>query len=204
MSIYRANDKYRATLRSTWIADPPGSSLQVTAVPANVPTIVVVGWETDYETVFGVEGKSGDSPSTYALTGVTRLKGANINLPENTPVNCLNNEEFFNQYLLTSTWYDLSYSATPTIDGDNGPKQRITLSGNATFSFDNIPDARVFMLRVTQDGVGGRTVSWDAGVTITWLTPTTDVNSTASATTVYGFMETGTDTYDGYLMGYEY
>lgn len=98
MAIYKANDKYRAQLRSTWIADPAATSLLVTAVPDNVPTIVTLGWETALETTFLVTGKSGDSPSNYALTGVTRLRGANVNLPENTAVNCLNNEEFFNQY----------------------------------------------------------------------------------------------------------
>lgn len=96
--IYKANDKFRTTLRATWIASPADSSLLVNSVPDNVPTIITVGWGTSLETTFLVEGKSGDSTSNYALTGVTRLKGANTNLPENTAVNCLNNEEFFNQY----------------------------------------------------------------------------------------------------------
>lgn len=96
--VAKANDRYRAQLRSTWVADPADGSLLVNAVPDNVPTIVVVGWKTDVETVFSVAGKSGDASSNYALTGVVRLKGANTNLPENTAVNCLNNEEFFNQY----------------------------------------------------------------------------------------------------------
>lgn len=97
-NVALANDKYRASLRSTWIADPADGSLLVDAVPTNVPTIVVVGWNTEYETIFWVEGKSGDSSTNYALTGVTRLRGATTNLPEGTSVNCLNNEEFFNQY----------------------------------------------------------------------------------------------------------
>jgi hypothetical protein len=98
--VARANDKYRAQLRSTWITSPADTSLLVTAVPENVPTYVVVGWETDLETVFRVEGKTGTNSSNYALTGVTVVKGAgsSVNLPENTAVNCLNNEEFFNQY----------------------------------------------------------------------------------------------------------
>jgi hypothetical protein len=100
ISVRRANDKYRATLRSTWIYSPADSSLLVTAIPDNYPTIVVVGWGTDLETVFTVTGVSGDSASNYALTGVAVLRGAGLteNLPENTAVNCLNNEEFFNQY----------------------------------------------------------------------------------------------------------
>ena len=82
-NVAKANDRYRTQLRSTWVADPADGSLLVSAVPTNVPTIVVVGWKTDIETVFSVTGKSGDSSSNYALTGVTRLKGANTNLPEN-------------------------------------------------------------------------------------------------------------------------
>lgn len=115
MSIYRANDKYRAKLRSTWIADPAATSLLVTAVPDNVPTIVTLGWETALETTFFVTGKSGDSPSNYALTGVTRLRGANQNLPENTAVNCLNNEEFFNQYsdFVNDEYLQMAEQASP-------------------------------------------------------------------------------------------
>lgn len=100
MSIARANDKYRATLRSTWVYDPAAGSLLVDAIPDNVPTIVVVGWQTQYETVFSVTGSSGSSAADYALTGVVVLRGAGLteNLAENLAVNCLNNEEFFNQY----------------------------------------------------------------------------------------------------------
>jgi hypothetical protein len=99
-NVAQANDKYRAQLRSTWVASPADTSLLVDSVPENVPTIVTVGWNTDLETVFRVEGKSGDNASNYALTGVEVIKGAGTsqNLPDQTPVNCLNHEEFFNQY----------------------------------------------------------------------------------------------------------
>ena len=115
MAIYKANDKYRAQLRSTWISSPADGSLLVTAVPDNVPTIVTVGWQTALETVFLVTGKSGDSSANYALTGVTRLRGANTNLPENTAVNCLNNEEFFNQYsdFVNDEYLQMAEQASP-------------------------------------------------------------------------------------------
>lgn len=96
--IYKANDKYRANLRSTWTYSPADGSLLVDAIPDNTPTLVVVGWGTEYETVFSVTGSSGSSAADYALTGVTRLRGYEGNLAENLAVNCLNNEEFFNQY----------------------------------------------------------------------------------------------------------
>lgn len=92
-----ANDKYRATLRSTYI-DGVDTTLNVTAIPTNLPTIIVIGWNTQYETLFRIEGTSGTNSSNYALTGITKLRGYSGNLPENLAVNCLNNEEFFNQY----------------------------------------------------------------------------------------------------------
>jgi hypothetical protein len=100
-------------------------------------------------------------------------------------------------------WYDLTYASEVSVDGDNGSKQRITLTGNVEFTFDNIPDARVFVLRITQDESGGHSVTFPT-TGITWLTPTTDVDTTADKSTVYGFIQTGEDTYDGYLMGKEY
>lgn len=92
-----ANDKYRATLRSTYV-DDVDTTLNVTAIPPNLPTIIVVGWNTQYETKFRVEGTSGTNSSNYALTGITKISGYDGNIPENAAVNCLNVEEFFNQW----------------------------------------------------------------------------------------------------------
>lgn len=97
MATSLANDKYRATLRSTFV-DGVDTVLNVTAIPSNLPTIVTVGWNTQYETVFAITGTSGTNSSNYALTGITKIKGYTGNLPENLAVNCLNHEEFFNQF----------------------------------------------------------------------------------------------------------
>lgn len=89
--IYKANDKYGASLSSGYTVGQ--TTLYVSAVPDNVPTIIVAAKGTDNETVFSVTGKTVSS-----LTGVTRLRGANVNLDAQTPITCLNNEEFINQY----------------------------------------------------------------------------------------------------------
>lgn len=94
---YLANDLFRATLRTTFI-DGVDTTLAVTAIPTNLPTIVTVGWGTDFQTVFSITGTSGTNSSNYALTGVVKLRGYSGNLAENLAVNCLNHEEFFNQY----------------------------------------------------------------------------------------------------------
>lgn len=87
--MYRSNDKYSALLTSGYTVGQ--NVLYVSAVPTNVPTIIVAAKGTDNETVFAVTGKT-----TNSLTGVSRLRGANVNLDTNTPLTCLNNEEFIN------------------------------------------------------------------------------------------------------------
>lgn len=89
--LYLANDKYNATLSSGYTVGQ--NVLYVSAVPDNVPTIVVAAKGTANETVFTCSGKTSNS-----LTGVARLRGANTNLDATTPVTCLNNAEFINQY----------------------------------------------------------------------------------------------------------
>lgn len=96
-TIAKANDKYRSRLRATFI-DGVDTTLSVDAIPQNVPTIITVGWDTDYETVFLIEATSGDNSSNYALTSITKLRGYTGNLPEDLAVNCLNHEEYFNQW----------------------------------------------------------------------------------------------------------
>lgn len=88
---YLANDKYNAELTQEY--QPGDSIIYVNAVPTNVPTIVVAARGTSNETVFAVTTKTLNS-----LNGVTRLKGANVELLVQTPITCLNNEEFINQY----------------------------------------------------------------------------------------------------------
>lgn len=90
--MYEPNDKYSALLTSGYTAGQ--NVLYVSAVPDNVPTLVVAAKGTDNETVFSVTGKT-----TNSLTGVTRVRGANVNLDAQTPLTCLNNEEFIQQLI---------------------------------------------------------------------------------------------------------
>ena len=231
--ISKANDRYRASLRTTWIASPADTSLLVDAVPDNVPTIVTLGWNTDLETVFLVTGKSGTNSSNYALTGVTRLKGANVNLPENTPVNCLNNEEFFNQYeekinlvidaintslgtvedldaIVQGDWVSVADAATMDMDlalGVNRKFKMATTSANRIITFSNPKIGQPFIIRMPQTTTA-RTHTWPS--TITWQgigdDPDTAVEIPASKVGTWGFVctnVTGTPAYDGFFLGAE-
>jgi hypothetical protein len=63
--------------------------------------------------------------------------------------------------------YDAGNSGTGiAIDWENGPVQKVTLTGNATLTFTNPVSGGTFTLILVQDGTGGRTVSltgWDFG-----------------------------------------
>ena len=91
MSTYYANDRYAAVLTAGYSVGQ--TTLYVSAVPNHVPTIIVAAKGTENETIFAVTGKT-----TNSLTGVSRLRGANVDLDAQTPLTCLNNQEFINQF----------------------------------------------------------------------------------------------------------
>lgn len=158
--------------------------------------MVVAAKGTANETVFTIT-----SDTINTLTGVARLKGANVNLDAGTPLTCLNNAEFINQFVSIAGWITKSYGATITFDLSEGSKQRVVLTGNPTLALSSVSDGKVFHLRITQDAVGGRTWTWFTG--ITWApddivpTPT----ATGNKTDTFLFIQTGAGTYDGYVTG---
>lgn len=188
LDAYLANDKFRAVTRATWIADPADSSIQVDAIPPNLPTIVVLGWKTMYETVFAVTGTSGDNSSNYALTGLTVIKGFGLtgNLPEGIAVNCLNNEEFFNQYgtainevidtvndnatsvealalTVTGAVIALTDGATPALDASLGQTFTLSAAGNRTIGIPSNPTDGQGIRIVHYASGGARTLALNSG-----------------------------------------
>lgn len=191
MPAYKANDLYRATLRSTWIASPADTTLSVTAIPDNTPTIVVVGWKGDYETKFAVTGTSGDSPSNYTLTGVTVISGGTQNIAEQTTVNCLNSEEFFNQYeeifgrftnMVDTTGLDMAQIDTPSSPDTGRNKLYPKSDGKLYFLDEDDNEYQVF----TENAVAlPRTTTETSSATPTINTDNTDIHTiTALATAI--------------------
>ncbi len=122
MIFYKANQSYNANLTSDYTVSD--NALGVNSVPTNTPTIVTVARGTAKETRFYVTGTSGGNQ----LTGVTRLDGANENIPSGSSVECMNDADFINQ--LASVVFDqvglkgLIYAA----DGGSDDDYEITLS----------------------------------------------------------------------------
>lgn len=92
---------------------------------------------------------------------------------------------------------------TETIDVANGVWHAVTLDDNCTFTFTSPASGSdySFILEVTEDGTGGRTVAWPGSVA--WpggVTPAHD--TTAGTTTIYGFMtRDGGTTWYGVQLG---
>lgn len=104
----------------------------------------------------------------------------------------------------SEAWTDATDGATITFNLASGAssakKQRVTLGGNRTLDLSNVGTGQAFILRLQQDATGSRTVTWFS--TIRWSggsAPT--LTTTANKADVFGFIQTGTGTYDGFIVG---
>jgi len=91
-------------------------------------------------------------------------------------------------------YYTITYSATITPDLTNGTSQRSTLTGNVSianpiYTGRSIEAGHKFRIRITQDGTGGRTVTW--GSAFTGLTDQ-DADLTPGRSSTYSFTFDGT------------
>lgn len=97
--------------------------------------------------------------------------------------------------------YTPSAAGTATCDLSLSNEHRITMpAGNITIALSNDTNAQKFIISVLQDGTGSRTVTWFS--TIRWSggsVPT--LTTTASKRDTFGFIRTGSGTYDGFIIG---
>ena len=108
----------------------------------------------------------------------------------------------FNILGLKTATYNAEFSngnsgGAATIDFTKAQKQVITLTANCTFTFTAPNGPGNFLLRLVQDGTGGRTVTWPA--TLKWVgaaapTLTTSANAVDIVTLYYN----GTNYYGSY------
>lgn len=105
------------------------------------------------------------------------------------------------QTVQTVTSYTPDAAGTATLTVNLGNIHKITMpEGNITIAISGEATGQCFIIEITQDAVGSRTVTWFT--TIRWAggsAPT--LTTTASKRDVFGFRVTGTDTYDGYVVG---
>ena len=94
-----------------------------------------------------------------------------------------------------------SDGATITFDLDVSDTHTVVLGDNRTLALSNVDVGQKFIIRLTQDNSGNRTVTWFS--TIKWpgnLVPT--LTTTGNKTDVFGFICTSSGNYDGFVIGY--
>lgn len=101
----------------------------------------------------------------------------------------------------TAQTYSPSIAGTATLDLSLSNQHFIQMpAGNITIALSNATNNQNFLISITQDGGGSRTVTWFT--TIRWAggTPPT-LTTTASKRDIFGFIRTGSGTYDGLVVG---
>jgi len=103
--------------------------------------------------------------------------------------------------LNTVVSYTPSASGTATLDLSKGNIHKITMpAGNITIAVSNETVGQCFLVEITQDATGSRTVTWFS--TIKWAggsAPT--LTTTGNKRDTFGFRVTDTDKYDGFIVG---
>jgi len=115
------------------------------------------------------------------------------------------NDVFTEQHTATGNhkvldWNTATDGATVTFDLTTYKKQKVTLGGNRTLALSNVSAGDAFIIALIQDGTGSRTVTWFS--TIKWPNGVVPTLSTgANKADVFGFIQTGTNQYYGFLVG---
>jgi hypothetical protein len=99
------------------------------------------------------------------------------------------------------TLYTANTSTAITVDLANGTVQNLTLTGNATITMPTAVAGKSFIIILSQDATGSRTVTWS---TVSWPSATAPtVTSTASKRDIFSFFSNGTSWF-GTTIGQNY
>lgn len=140
----------------------------------------------------------GTTWQVYAQTGVYGAASTGTGSPVLNTAPTLINPTITNY---TETVFSANSGTAITLDLANGTFQNITLTGNATITMPTAVAGKSFLLLLSQDATGSRTVTWS---TVVWPsgTPPT-ITGTASKRDIYSFYSNGTSWF-GVTVGQNY
>lgn len=138
----------------------------------------------------------GTPSSANLLAALTDETGTGLAVFNNAPA--LTNPTVTNY---VETLYSANTGTAITIDLTNGTVQNLTLTGNATITMPTAVAGKSFIIILSQDGTGSRTVTWS---TVSWPSATAPtVTSTASKRDIFSFFSNGTSWF-GTTIGQNY
>lgn len=137
-------------------------------------------------------------PNTVTInsfTPNTKAQSSKVN------TNFSNIKTMLDQHEADKTMISVSaVSNTFTCDLSTSKIFKITLGATNTIALTNAEVGKAFMIRISQDATGSRTVTWFGG--ITWgdggTVPT--LTTTSNKTDVFGFLCVASNQYDGYII----
>jgi hypothetical protein len=187
---------------STNTLDYPGSITSATwngvAIAANRGGTGIANNSASTITISGAFG------TTFTVSGTTA-----VTLPTTGTLATLAGTETFTNKTLTNptvtnyveTLYSANTSTAITVDLANGTVQNLTLTGNATITMPTAVAGKSFIIILSQDATGSRTVTWS---TVSWPSATAPtITSTASKKDIFSFFSNGTSWF-GTTIGQNY
>lgn len=186
----------------------PSRSLQATIARATTwatgDVLTAAALNGEFNVVFNdYNGNITDANvASGAAIALAKITGTAVNL---TATQTLSNKT------LTKPTIDGSVQGTSTLTPSAGGTQDlsgasdnvflITMpAGNITLTVSNMTVGQFFLVRILQDSVGSRTVTWFGTITWTGATAPT-LTTTASRADLFAFFVRASGTYDGFIVG---
>lgn len=167
---------------------------------------------TRYEVGQKVRFKQGAGYKYFIITSVSATSISITGGSEYTLTNAAITDLYISNWISPLDWpmtmqsilLTLTDAASIDLDLNASKSFQITLGGNRTLTISNAKKGDRFILRLVQDGTGSRLIStWFS--TISWSGGGNEpiLSTAAGDIDVFGFLCTGSGTYDGFIIGQE-